>query len=134
MYWSTAFGSSRDSRARSSSRESPVFCERSAITSGPIARSRSVGATDLFGPVPTQEIGNLALPGLLEAVDELTKPAAEETPDARALELFEQPSETTLLAALLAGRGTARAPLPGAAEHFGELVAVLVAGDRQEAQ
>ena len=39
-----------------------------------------------------------------------------------------------MLAALLAGRGTARTLLPGTVEHFGELVAVLVAGDRQEAQ
>lgn len=55
VYWSTAFGNSRERRVSSSSRDRPVCCSSSSRTSGPIACSRSRGATFLLGPVPTQE-------------------------------------------------------------------------------
>src|SRR4051812_17662392 len=55
VYLSTAVGSSRESRARSSSRDSPVCCDKVANTSGPIACSSWGGATSLLGPVPTQD-------------------------------------------------------------------------------
>src|SRR5947209_9198053 len=55
VYLSTASGSSRESRATSSSFESPVCLESAANTSGPIACSSCDGAICLFGPVPTQE-------------------------------------------------------------------------------
>src|SRR6187397_543177 len=55
VYRSTALGNSRESRASSSSRDSPVCCDSVAKTSGPIACSSCGAASCLLGPVPTQE-------------------------------------------------------------------------------
>ena len=53
---SIASGRVFESRARISSRESPVCCDKVANTPGPIAFSRSEGAIGLFGPWPGSSI------------------------------------------------------------------------------
>ena len=62
MYLSTASGSSRDSRDKSSCRDNPVCSDNEAQTSGLTAASSSWGEIGLFGPVLTQDSAISPLP------------------------------------------------------------------------
>jgi hypothetical protein len=80
VYLSTASGSSRDSRDKSSCRDSPVCSDNVAQTSGLIAPSSSCGEIDLFGPVLTQESAISLLPLDLKLSTKSLKPPLKSPP------------------------------------------------------
>ena len=100
VYLSTAVGSSRESLASSSSRESPVCFVKVSNTSGPIACSSSDGVTGLFGPVPTQELAVPPCPVCLKRSTSSPKPPLRSPPAPASPRVpfnsVQQAAETTL--------------------------------------
>ena len=127
MYLSTASGRSRDSLASSSSRDKPVCFSNVSNTSGDRLlelgrRARFVRSR--FDP----GLRGLRLAALLEALNELAEPTAQNSTGTGTAETAAQLAEQAADATLPGSSGFA---LPESAEHVSNLVPVLVACDRK---
>jgi hypothetical protein len=100
-------------------------------TSGPIACSSSAGGQLFVGTRFNPGLRGFALATLLEAVDDFAEPATKNPASTGTTETAAQLAEQATDAALSGSSGRA---LSYSAEHFGDLVPVLVARDCEQSQ